>query len=327
MLDRQEIKLHVDRHLLEAREMMLPRVRNAFDTLLRERDLLTPDPAPYFGPLGHPLFELPVWVARRLNDEGIEIPEEALSAVLGVSALGYFHTRAQDDWLDGGSKEDPTLIAVAEALIALCNRLLVSVVGSSARFWWFYSQILNEYSESLLDIAELRRIGTPVSRSTFERHLAQSRPLVIPAAALLDRANRWQLRHRLEEFVFTATATSQLFNDLTDLYRDRMMGHRTWTIETIGESGADRLWQEVGGASSGEEGGRIQQRIREALFFHQRSTLAARALALTAAETWLTDRRALLEGLLRSLRENLLATFLRRMTDARPAGGEQERAR
>jgi hypothetical protein len=327
MPDRHEIKLHVDRHLLEAREMMLPRVRNAFDRLLRERGLLTPDPAPYFGPLSHPLFELPVWVAHRLNDEGAEIPEEALADVLGVSALGYFHARAQDDWLDGDSKDDPTLIAVAEALIAVCNRLLVSVVGSSPRFWQFYSQILNEYSESLLDMAESRRTDSPVSRTTFERHLAQSRPLVIPAAALLDRADRWQLRHGLEEFVLTATATSQLFNDLTDLYRDRRMGHRTWTIEAVGESGADRLWLEVAGAPNAEEGGRIRERIGQALFFHERSALAARALALTAAETWLMDRRALLEGLLGSLRANLLTTFVRRLAEPRPAGAEQERAR
>ena len=44
---------------------MLPRVRSAFDRLLQERGLLSPDSAPYFSPLGHPVFELPVWVAER----------------------------------------------------------------------------------------------------------------------------------------------------------------------------------------------------------------------------------------------------------------------
>jgi hypothetical protein len=331
MLDRREIKSHVDRHLVEARATMLPRVGNAFSGLLRERGLLSSDPAPYFGPLGHPLFELPVWVAGRLNDEGLEITADDLADVLGVSALGYFHVRAQDDWLDGASGQDPTLIAVAESLLALSNRLLVSVVGSSTRFWRFYTEVMNEYAESLVQVAELRRVAAPVSAAGFERLLVQSRPLVIPSAALLHRAGRWELRNQLEEFVLTATATSQLFNDLTDLYRDRQMGHRTWTADAIGESAAEGLWSEVAGASGGKEGGMIQERIGAALSFHERSARAARALGLTAAETWLANRRELLEGLLRSLQDNLLATFVRRLAvpgaastgQANPATGRE----
>jgi hypothetical protein len=320
VLDRHEIKLHVDRHLVEARATMLPRVQHAFDKLLSERGLLSPDPASYFGPLGHPLFELPVWVTRRLNDEGIETPEEVLSDVLGVSALGYLHARAQDDWLDGSSNTEARLIAVAEALLALCNQLLVYVVGTSRRFWRFYVQVLNDYAESLLEAAEVRRTEAPISRTTFERLLAQSRPLVIPSAALLDRADRWQLLRHLEEFVLTATASSQLFNDLTDLYRDREVGHRTWTTDAVGESGAAELWLEVAGASNEEQGGRISERIGTALMFHERSARAAQALGLTAAETWLTDRQAALEGLLGPLQANLLATFVRRMAESGPAG-------
>jgi hypothetical protein len=318
VLDRHEVKLHVDRHLLEARATMLPRVGSAFDRLVQERGLLSPDPAQYFGPLGHPLFELPVWVAGRLNDEGIEIPRKDLSDLLGVSALGYLHARAQDDWLDSGSNEEPMLIAVAEALIALCSRLLASVVGTSAEFWRFYAQVMNAYAESLLDAVEVRRTDVPISRSTFERLLAQSRPLIIPSAALLDRADRWQLRDHLEEFVFTATASSQLFNDLADLYRDRRMGHRTWTTDAVGRSEGDHLWLELASTWNEQQGGKIQDRIATALMFHERSTRAARAMELTAAEPWLMDRQAALAGLLRSLRENLLATFVRRMAESGP---------
>ena len=169
MLSRRDIKLHVDRHLCEAREMMLPRVRTAFEGLLQERGLLTPDLAPYFGPLGHPLFELPVWVVGRLSEDGVETPDDVLGGVLGISALGYFHVRAQDDWLDAASTGDPTLIALAEALLAICNRLLVAVVGPSARFWNFYAEVLNAYSESLVQIEEVRKRTATVLRSTFEQ--------------------------------------------------------------------------------------------------------------------------------------------------------------
>ena len=297
---------------------MLPRVRSVFDRLVQERGLLSPDSAKSFGPLAHPVFELPVWVTLRLNDEGIEIPKEDLSDLLGVSALGYLHARAQDDWLDSGSNEEPMLIAVAEALVALCSRLLASVVGASVKFWRFYAQVMNAYAESLLDAVEVRRTDAPISRSTFERLLTQSRPLIIPSAALLDRADRWQLLDDLEEFVFTATASSQLFNDLTDLYRDRRMGQRTWTTAVVGESGADDLWLELAGTWNKQQG-KIQERIGTALLFHERSARAARAMELTAAETWLRDRQAALEGLLGSLRENLLATFVRRMAESEPA--------
>ncbi len=325
MLDRHEVKLHVDRHLLEARATMLPGVRRAFDRLVQERGLLSPEPVQYFGPLGHPVFELPVWVARRLNDEGIEIPKEELLDLLGVSALGYLHARAQDDWLDSGY-EEPMLIAVAEALLALCSRLLASVVGTSAKFWRFYVQVMNAYAESLLDAVEVRTTDAPISRSTFERLLAQSRPLIIPSAALLDRADRWQLCDQLEEFVFSTTASSQLFNDLTDLDRDRRMGQRTWTTDVLGESGADDLWRELTSAWN-EKQGKIQERIDTTLLFHERSARAAKAMELTAAEPWLTDRQAALEGLLGSLRGNLLTTFARRMAESGPAGPKQSRPR
>jgi hypothetical protein len=319
LVDRTEIKVLVDQHLAEARKAMLPRVRKAFDGLLQDRRLLEPDPAPYFEALGHPLFELPVWVAGRLRDDGFQTPVDTLADVLGISALGYLHARAQDDWLDGDSREDPALIALAESLLALCNRLLVSVVGASSRFWGFYCEVLNDYAESLLHTDELRRCKAPVSRSNFEQLLAQSKPLMIPSAALLDRADRWDLCPHLEEFVFSAVAAAQLFNDLTDIYQDRQMGHRTWTIEAIGDSEADHLWMDVTGVSEGREGGRIGERVREALLFHQRSTQAARKLGLKGAEDWLADRRLALEGLPRSLHANLRSAFVRRICG--PAAG------
>jgi hypothetical protein len=296
-------------------------VRESFEGLLRERRLLTPDPAPYFQPLGHPLFELPAWVAARLAVEGVDMPDEVVSDVFGVSVLGYLHVRAQDDWLDGNAREDPALVALAEALLALSNRLLVPVVESSPRFWAFYAEVMTAYAGSLLRADGLRKGASPIRRSDFEHLLAQSRPLAIPTAALLARADRWDLLDPLEEFVFTATAASQLVNDLTDLYRDRTNGHRTWTLEVVGASGADQLWTEVTGAPRGPSRP-LEERIEEALTFHERSARAARVLAAAAAEGWITDRRAKLEGLLGDLRGSLLNAFVARL--ARPTGrGEQ----
>jgi len=315
MLDRRAIRVHVDRHLLDVRETLPTRLRAAFEDLLQERGLLADDPAPAVGPLGHPVFELPVWMASRLRDEGIETPEETLGRVLGVSSLGYFHVRAQDDWLDATSTGDPTLVALAEALLALCNRLLVSVVGRSARFWDFYAEVFTAYSESLAHTTEVRMGEMPVARETFEHLLAQARPLVIPCAALLDRAGRWQLLPLLEEFVFASTAASQLINDLTDLDGDRRLGHRTWTLAAIG--GSDGLWSEAIDASMQSGEGRVQERISQALSYHERSAQAARALALTAADDWLADRRSKLEGFLGSLSDKLLSVFVEELATRR----------
>jgi hypothetical protein len=315
VIDRREIKSHVDGHLSTARSNMPPRVRRAFDRLVRKYGLLTSDLDPYFDVLGHPLFELPVWVTDRLRTAGIDTPEQQLADVLGISALGYFHVRAQDDWLDAASRQDPTLVGLAEALLASCHRLLVSTVGTSGRFWDFYAEVLNSYAESLLQTDELRTSGARISRETFERLLAQCRPLVIPSAALLDRADCWQLLPRLEEFVFTASAAGQLVNDLTDLYRDRRMAQRTWIIETVGESDIDRLWLHALGTTSGVGGGRIQEVIEKSLEFHDRSAEVARDLALTAAESWLAERRAVLANLLGPLQQHLLSVFVQRISE------------
>ncbi|MGY1730530.1 hypothetical protein ACI798_03335 [Geodermatophilus sp. SYSU D01045] len=318
MLDSRTIKSRVDQRLIEARDEMRPRIRGAFDGLLDERGLLRLDPAPYSHPLGHPVLDLPVWVVDRLGDEGIEIPEKILTDVLEISALGYLYVRAQDDWLDSASRDDPTLVALGEALLALCTRRLVEVVGDSARFWEFCCSVLQGYSESLLHTHELRREQAPVPRRAFEQLLAQSRPLVLPAAALLARADRWQFLPLLEEFVFTATAASQLFNDLTDLYPDRRRGHRSWTLDAVGGPATDPLRPETVWAPAGQSSGRVHERIDEALSYHGRSERAAGALALASAEEWLAVRRALLEQLPSALDERLLATFLERMSGRLP---------
>jgi hypothetical protein len=321
MLDRGSIKLHVDRHLRAARKASPAAVREVFDGVVRERSLLTADAAPYFRPLGHPVFELPVWVAGRIGGEGADVPDEVVADALGVSALGYLHVRAQDDWLDGDARDDPRLVALAEALVALSSRLLASLAGSAPRFWAFYAEVMTDYAGSLVSAEELRKGSAPIRRSDFERLLAQSRPLAVPTAALLARTDRWDLLGPLEEFVFAATATSQLVNDLTDLFRDRTRGHRTWTLEVVGTSETDRLWTEVAGSPTAPAG-RLQERIEQALTFHERAARAAHALAPEAAAGWVTDRRAMLESLLGDLRRSMVAAFVERLT--RPGGRAEQ---
>ena len=313
MLDRRSVKLHADRQLRAALDALDPRVRGSLERLLRERSLLTPDPGPYFRPLGHPVFELPVWVAGRLREEGAVVPEDVLSDVLGVSALGYLRVRAQDDWLDSAARDDPGPVALAEALSALCTRLLVGVVGSSPRFWALHSEVLTAYAGSMLRSLELRAGSAPVGRDGFEELLAQSRPLVLPTAALLDRAGRWDLLGPLEEFVLTATAASQVVNDLTDVFRDAANGHRTWTLDVLGPPAPDRWWPGMA-ASGGGASEHLQDRVDQALAYHERSAVAVRALAGTAAGGWTTERRAALEGLSGSLRNSLLTAFVGRLT-------------
>jgi|SRR5215211_4878725 len=315
MIDRREIRSHVDGHLSTARGNMLPRVRTAFDRLTRKHGLLTTDLNPYFPVLGHPLFELPIWVAERLRTAGIHTSEQQLADILGVSALGYLHVRAQDDWLDEASRQDPTLLGLAEALLASCHGLLISTVGTSGRFWDFHVGVINSYAESLLHTAELRTTGAKITREDFEQMLAQSRPLVIPSAALLDRANCWQFLPRLEGFIFATTAAIQLLNDLTDLYRDRRLGQRTWVIETVGESGADRLWLDVLRSACGGTGSGVQEVIENSLQFHDRSAAIAEDLGLTAAESWLAERRAILTNLFNPLKEHLLFAFSQRISE------------
>ncbi|MGY1603660.1 hypothetical protein [Geodermatophilus sp. SYSU D00815] len=318
MLDRRETRLLVDQHLRAAADAMPARLRRSFGRLVRERGLVGADPDAFPGPLEHPVLELPVWVADRLDAEGTGVDGGDLADVLGVSILGYLHVRAHDDWLDSAARDDPALVALAEALLAACDRLLGPVVGPSRRFWQLRAEVLTAYGESLLQTQELRSRRAPVPRAVFEELLAQSRPLVLPSAALLDRAGRWELLPALEEFVFAATAAAQLVNDLTDVFRDRRNGHRTWTLQDVGESAADGLWTEVAGTPRAQ--GRIHGRVAEALRFHERSALAARELVAARADAWLTERRAALEGLPAALHDGLVRSFVRRLGAPDPAG-------
>lgn len=308
------IKGRVDRHLDEARRALPARLRTAFDRLLVERGLLADDPAPYFGVLGHPLFELPGWVAARLDRDGAPVREVDHDRALGVSALGYLHARAQDDWLDGDRRGDPTLVALAEVLLTRCTRLLVAVVGTSPRFWDRYDQLMASYAESLLHTDELRRTGAEIGRPAFEQLLEQSRPLALPSLALLDRAGRWELAPALEDFVVAEAGAAQLFNDLTDYHRDRERGQRTWVVEALDAAGRPLPGEVLDGGGAGA----FATSVRAALAFHDRSVAAARSLDLAGAEVWLAERRTRLEQFQGALREALLAAFAGRLAGDRP---------
>jgi len=120
---------------------------------------------------------------------------------------------------------------------------------------------------------------------------------------------------------------TQLFNDLTDIFRDRKMGHRTWTAEAIGEASIDQLWTETADIFGEPAGGRILGLMEEALSYHDHSAEAVRRLVGPMAEDWLADRRAALEGLPNALRQNLISIFVSRMggvtadSSGLPAGG------
>jgi hypothetical protein len=315
MLAREELACRADRHLLDVRAGMPPRLREAYDGLVASRGLLTTYGGRGLGVLGHPVYELPLWLADRLGDDGQPVPEEVLGVVLGVSALGYLHVRAQDDWLDGADQADVTPVALAEALLASATRLLASL-GPSERFWRCYGEVLSGYAGCLVRTSDVRGTAEPVSRPVFEELLDQSSPLVLPSAVLLDRAGRWDLLGPLQEFVRTATGTSQVVNDLADLHVDLTGGRRTWSLDAVGP--LEDLWVELVDGPSGS-GRRIEERVDVALELHERCSRAAAALELRSAGTWLSARRRRLERLVPDLRAALVAGFVQRLTWPSPA--------
>jgi hypothetical protein len=199
--------------------------------------------------------------------------------------------------------------------MALCVRLLVPAVGPSRRFWDLHAEVLTSYAGSLIRTHQLRKDDGPVARADFEQLLAQSRPLILPSAALLARADRWELLAPLEEFVFTATAASQLVNDLTDLHRDRASGHPTWALQVVGESGVEGLWTRTGP---------VQQLVEQALAFHDRSVRAVRELVSATAEGWIAERGAAIEALPDALRTSVVTSFVERL--GRSAGRAEQKS-
>lgn len=257
-----------------------------------------------FGPdrLAHPLNQPIALLTRWVADSSIlSGPVDATTVVeLSVATVvGYLYVRVQDDVIDEGSADPAAAMLLADALLVRHVALMARHAESSTRFWEFFERMAWAYGDAMLLERELHEPASAYGEAEFDAVLRRSEPIVIPAAVLIDRADRWDHLPRLVEFAHLVTRAGQLVDDLRDAATDRAAGNYTWAVRELGGlDGEGRLLATItlGGFDA------ILERA-------DRDLVAAAAIAseldLPTAAEWVSERRGAMQDMRHSFYDAL----------------------
>src|SRR5262249_10089251 len=148
-----------------------------------------------------------------------------------------------------------------------------------------FEAIAAEYATAMLLERSVLRAGAAYGPDEFDRVLGRSRPLVLPGAALLDVADRWDLVEPLQRFVHHTVRASQLVDDLLDCEADRAAGRLTWVVRRLGgEAGRETMMTAL-------VSGGVDEIVADALRDVDAADIAAAEVGMVDACTWLDARR------------------------------------
>ncbi len=293
------VQAEIHERLLNLRDRVPAELCPAFDTLLARRGFLAAEPEPFFHPLGHPIASLPAWVGATVGLDGTD-SEARLLDLIEATTVGYLYVRVHDDRLDEGLGDPDESLFLAAIFLVRHQTLLARHVGRSERFWTYFEEVAAEYSAAMLLERAVLRAGATYGHREFDLVLGRSRPLILPAAALLDLADRWELLGALQRFVHHCVRAAQLVDDLLDCEADRAAGRLTWTVRRLGgEAGATTMVHAL-------VSGGLDEILADALRDVEASDAAAVELGMEAARSWLAERRAEIVA----LGETILTRFL-----------------
>jgi hypothetical protein len=299
VVDASRVQRAVQARLRNHRARLCPDLWPGFDALMARRGFLSDDPNVFFHPLGQPIVSFPLWVAAAVGDASPAHRGRLLDLV-EATVVGYLYVRVQDDRLDEAIGDPDEALFLADAFLVRHQTLLARHVGSSARFWELFEQVAADYSAAMLLERSVMRAGSRYGAAEFDRVLRRSHPLVLPGAALLDIADRWDLLPPLRRFVHHAVRAAQLVDDLLDCESDRAAGRLTWVVRRLdGEAGPEAM------ARAFVTGG-LDEIVGEALADIDAAHAAANDAGLADGQAWLDARRRELL----SLRERVLVDLL-----------------
>ena len=196
-------------------------------------------PLENFTRTAQPVVHLPVWTARALVASGVTLPRGALEGAVDAALFGYLCAQVQDDGLEGRLGAPSGWALLAHAAFARHHAALVAAAGPSPAFWTGYAERWLGYADA---VATFAAKDGPVRGTERVTATARSRPLVLPAAALLAGAGRAQWLEPLEQLVRGSTAAAQLYDDLLDAAEDLQHGRMTSVVREMGgEHGVDTL--------------------------------------------------------------------------------------
>ena len=244
------------------------------------------DRPPYFlHPMALPVLQLPDWLSQSLPPEG---RAEGAAATAGASAMaGYLHVRIRDDAFDLGEPARPGRLLLSDRLLQLHLSLLVEAGGpgmlSPATGLW------TSFSEAMLEEAAARASGRAHDAALFQQLLHRSRPMELPALAVLPHGAEDPRAADLSAFVDALVHGHQLLNDLVDLEADQAAGLPTWLQTRAAASDAAGLarWLLLSGGLDA-----VASEVAASL---DRAQQAADRLGMHGARPWLRERRSLVD--------------------------------
>lgn len=241
--------------------------------------------------LGHPLFELPIWLAEA--DCGDDVDENALLDVCESSLCGYLSVRAEDDYFDG-AWEDPGAAMVLSGVFRARHQALLAPWISDRAFWGRFEQLWSDYGEAMLLERSLHHPSATYRREEFDQVLRRSQPLEIPGDAVLAMRGLWDRVDRFAVLVRHVNTATQLFDDFVDAPADLEDGSITWMVRRLGGLDGSRALQRGMITGWDEVVGEVERELESA-------TRIGEGLGLDAMARWVQARRNLVDDATRKM--------------------------
>lgn len=205
---------------------------------------------PHGNVLGHPLFELPIWLAEADGENRLD--DDALIDICESSLCGYLSVRAEDDYFDG-EWDDPGAAMILSGVFRARHHALLAPLVSERRFWTRFERVWLGYGEAMLVERSLHHPAARYGKDEFDRVLERSQPLEIPGDAVLAMKGLWDRVDRFSLMVRHVNTATQLFDDFVDAPADLESGNLTWMVRRLGGVGGSRAlhrgmitgWDEV----------------------------------------------------------------------------------
>jgi hypothetical protein len=191
---------------------------------------------PHRNVLGHPLFELPIWVDNAVA--GGPLSRDVILDICEASLCGYLSVRAEDDYFDGEIDDAGTTMMVAGVFRTRHQALMASLL-SDPRFWRRFEEAWFGYAAAMLLERRLHRASEGLADEEFDRVLDRSQPLELPAAAVLALKGKWHLRPEVGAMVRHLTKATQLLDDFIDAPEDLARGNHTLMVRRLGGDEGD----------------------------------------------------------------------------------------
>jgi hypothetical protein len=210
---------------------------------------------PHRNVLGHPLFELPLWLASATGG----MDRTVLLEICESSLCGYLSVRAEDDYFDGHWDEAETTMILSTVFRVRHQVLLASLVDDR-RFWMRFEDLWQAYGEAMLLERALHDPGRHYGKGEFDTVLNRSQPLEIPGNAVLSITGHWDRRPELSALVRHLTKATQLIDDFVDAPDDLANRNFTWVVRRLGglegqqslRRGMIRRYDEIVGEAEGD---------------------------------------------------------------------------